>query len=100
MRRVLGEVVATQRRLALAAVVNTRLQCPHAPGALACVSLLLRKGMCAPRRCRAAMTSPSALRLLLMACASFSCCPVTSDLSTRSEPADEAPGEEAPQPQA
>ena len=31
--------------------------------------------------------SPSADRLLLMACASLSCCPVTSERSTRSDPA-------------
>eukprot|EP00959_Pyramimonas_sp_CCMP1952_P471885 9499134-Pyramimonas_sp.AAC.2 len=51
------------------------------------VSLELRYGMwfCLPAK--AAMTSPSAARLLLMCCASFSRAPVASDRSTRSDPA-------------
>lgn len=56
------------------------------PATPTCVSLLFLKGMWALLRCSAAMTSPSELRLLLIAWASFSCCPATSDLSTRSEP--------------
>ena len=52
-----------------------------------CVSLLLRYGTCPFLLCSEAMTSPSADRLLLMACASLSCCPATSLLAMRSEPA-------------
>lgn len=50
------------------------------------VSLAFLKGMWGVLLCRALMTSPSADNDLLMACASFSCAPTTSDLSTRSEP--------------
>lgn len=51
------------------------------------VSLELRKGMWLDLLAYAAMTSPSAERLLLMCCASFSRAPVASERPTRSDPA-------------
>ena len=51
------------------------------------MSLLLRYGMCLRFSSNAATTSPSALRLLLMCCASFNRSPAASDRDTRSEPA-------------
>ena len=52
-----------------------------------CVSVELRKGTCFWSAPRAAMTSPKALRDLLMFCASFRAWPVALDLLIRSEPA-------------
>ena len=52
-----------------------------------CVSFELRKGTCASFFCSAAITSPSAERLLLMFCASVSACPSTPDFLGRSLPA-------------
>jgi len=55
-----------------------------------CVSFEFRYGTCGALCWRALITSPRALRDRLMFCASFSCWPVTPDLSTRSEPAPQA----------
>mmetsp|Transcript_33386 Transcript_33386/g.46249 ORF Transcript_33386/g.46249 Transcript_33386/m.46249 type:complete len:215 (+) Transcript_33386:131-775(+) len=52
-----------------------------------CVSLELRKGMCFSFLASAAMTSPSALKLLLILCASFRRAPSASVRESRSEPA-------------
>ena len=67
-----------------AAILHARGRAARRP---TCVSLELRKGMCGPLRCSAATTSPSALRLRLIACASLSCSPAASLRPTRSDPA-------------
>ena len=61
---------------------------PQRESCSSCVSLELRKGTCFVLRCAsAAMTSPSALKLLLMCFASSSLSPVASLLPTLSLPA-------------
>ena len=83
--------VGQLRRLQAPPGIGPRVGRFSVPGAQAacptCVSLLLRYGTCPLLLCSEAMTSPRADRLLLMACASFSCCPATSLRAMRSEPA-------------
>mmetsp|Transcript_6099 Transcript_6099/g.25277 ORF Transcript_6099/g.25277 Transcript_6099/m.25277 type:complete len:206 (-) Transcript_6099:1785-2402(-) len=66
---------------------STTLELPPNESDKSLVSCELRNGTCVRFSSSAAMTSPRALRLLLMCCASLSLSPVASDLATRSDPA-------------